>query len=178
MRAISLRIVLSSKIIPHIITIQHQSINSHMHPTVGQLATTQTCLPITQTLGNLLEQLKQQSITNTKSHSTCSHRKSQHNNTDRHKHKYHNMDTKHNGNYNRSKLHSGNTHNRTHHSRHNHRTRVNEIKEFRECSSDCTDLSDWEEQVNTETPDNTKNQFLPLKIVQICMWLWEGLNTA
>ena len=44
MRAISLRIVPSSKIIPHTITIPHQIINSHMHPTVGQLATTQMYL--------------------------------------------------------------------------------------------------------------------------------------
>ena len=30
--------------IPHIITIPHQIINSHMHPAVGQIATTQICL--------------------------------------------------------------------------------------------------------------------------------------
>ena len=48
---------------------------------------------------------------------------------------------------------------------------VNEIEEFSECSSDCTDLSDCEEQVNNETPDNSKNWFLPLKIVQICLLL-------
>ena len=34
---------------------------------------------------------------------------------------------------------------------------VSEIEEFSECRSDCTDLSDCEEQVNNETPDNTKN---------------------
>ena len=38
--------------------------------------------------------------------------------------------------------HTVEIHNRTHHSRHNHRTRVNEIEEFSECSSDCTDLSE------------------------------------
>ena len=113
--------------------------------------------PITQTLSNLLDQLKQLSMTNTNSQSTSSHHKSRHNNTDRHKHKYHNRDTKHNSNYNRNKFHRGNTHNRTHHSKHNHRTRVNDIEEFSECSSDCTDLSDHKEQVNTETPDNSKN---------------------
>ena len=113
--------------------------------------------PITQTLSNLLDQLQQLSMINTNSHSTSSHHKSHHNNTDRHNHKYHNRDTKHNSNYNRNKSHKGNTHNRTHHSRHNHRTRLNEIEEFSECSSDCTDLSDYEEQVNAETPDNSKN---------------------
>ena len=46
--------------------------------------------PITQTLSNLLDQLKQLSMTNTNSHSTSSQHKSHHNNTDRHKHKYHN----------------------------------------------------------------------------------------
>ena len=49
--------------------------------------------------------------------------------------------------------------NRTHHNRHNHRTRVNEIEVFSESSSNCTDLSDCEEEVNTETPDNTKFSF-------------------
>ena len=114
--------------------------------------------PITQTLNNLLEQIKQLSTTSTSSHSTSSHHKSHHNNTDRHKHKYHNRDTKHkiHGNYNRNKSYSENTHNRTHHSKQNHRTRVNEIEAFSECSSDCTGLSDCEEQVNTETPENTK----------------------
>ena len=34
----------SSKIMSHTITIPHQIINSHMHPTVGQIATTQVCL--------------------------------------------------------------------------------------------------------------------------------------
>ena len=120
--------------------------------------------PITQTLSNLLDQLKQLSMTNTNSHgthtnshSTLFHHKSHHNNTDSHKHKYHNRDTKCNSNYNRNISYNGNTHNRTHHSRHNHRTRVNEIEEFSECSSDCTDLSHCEEQVNTETTENTKN---------------------
>ena len=47
--------------------------------------------------------------------------------------------------------------NKTYQNRCNHRTRVNEIEEFSECSSDCTDLSDCEEQVNTETLDTTKN---------------------
>ena len=119
--------------------------------------------PITQTLNNLLEQLKQLSTTNTSSHSTSSHCKSHHNNTDRHRHKYHNRDTKHNshGTYNRNKSYNENTHNRTHHNRHNHRTRVNEIEEFSEHSSDCTDSSDCEEQVNTETPDNTKKLVSP-----------------
>ena len=92
---------------------------------------------ITQTLSNLLDQLKQLSRTNTKSHSTPSHHQIHHNNKDRHKHKYHTRDTKHNINYNRNK-----SHNRKHHSRHNHRSRVNEIEEFSECSLDCTDLSD------------------------------------
>ena len=65
--------------------------------------------PITQTLNNLLEQLKQLST----------HHKSQHNNTYRHRHKYHNRDTKHNnhGNCNRNKSYSENKHNRTHHNR-------------------------------------------------------------
>ena len=97
---------------------------------------------ITQTLSNMLDQLKQLSMTHTNSHS---------------KHKYHNRDTRNNSNYNRNKSYNGNTHNRTHHSRHNHRTRVNEIEEFSDCSSVFTDLSDGEEQVNTETPENTKN---------------------
>ena len=130
--------------------------------------------PITQTLHNLLEQIKQLSTTPTSSYSTSSHHKSHHNNTDRHKHKYHNRDTKYksHGNCNRNKSFSENTHNRTHHSRQNHRTRVNEIEEFSECSSDCTDLSDCGEQVNTETPENTKKTgILPLKVVQICLLL-------
>ena len=113
--------------------------------------------PITQTLNNLLDQLKQLSMTNTNSHSTPSHNIGHHNNTDRHEHKYHNRDTKHNSNYNRNK--SNNTHNRTHHSRYNHRTRVNEIEEFSKCSSDCTDFSNCEEQVNTETPETQKTRF-------------------
>ena len=95
-------------------------------------------------------------MTNTNSHSTPSHHKSYHNNTDKNKHKYHNRNTKHNSNYNRNKSYIGNTHNRTHCSRQNHKTRVNEIEEFSECSSDCTDLSGCEEQVNTGTPENTK----------------------
>ena len=111
--------------------------------------------PITLTLSNLLDQLKQLSMTNTNSHSTCFHHKSNQNITDRHEHKYHNRDTKHNSNYNRNK--SNNTYNRTHYSRHNHRTRVNEIEKFSECNSDCTDLSDCKEQIITETPENTKN---------------------
>ena len=115
--------------------------------------------PITQTSNNLLEQLKQTSMTNTSSHSTPFHHKSHPNNTDRHRHKYSHRDTKHksHGNYNRNKPYSENTHNRTHHSKHNHSTRVIEIEEFSECSLDCTDLSDCEEQVNTETPDSTKS---------------------
>ena len=115
--------------------------------------------PITQTLNDLLQQLKQISTTNTSSHSTSSYHKHHHNNIDRHRHKYHNRGSKHNshGNYNRSKSYSENRPNRTHHNRHNHRTRVNEIEEFSECSSNYTYLSDCEEQVNTETPDNTKN---------------------
>ena len=104
-----------------------------------------------------LEQLKQLCMTKTNSHNTSSHHKRHQNNTDRHKHKYHNKDTKHNGNYNRNRLYSGNTHNRTHHSRHNHRTRINGIEDFNECHSDCTDLSECKEQVNTETPGNTNN---------------------
>ena len=112
---------------------------------------------ITQTLSNFLDQLKQLSRTNANSHSTPSHQKSHYNNTDRHKHKYHKRDTKHNSNYNRNKSYNGNTHNRPHDSRHNHRRRINEIEEFSECSSDCTDLSDCEEQVDSETPENTKN---------------------
>ena len=47
--------------------------------------------------------------------------------------------------------------NRTHQSRQNCRTRVIEIEKFNECSSDCTALPDCEEQVNIETPENTKN---------------------
>ena len=115
--------------------------------------------PITQTLNNLLGQIKQSSTTSTSSHSTSSHCKNHHNNTDRHKHKYHNRDNIHksHSNYNRNKSYSKNTHNRTHHSRQNHRTRVNEIEEFSECRLDCTDLSDCKEQVNVETPENTKN---------------------
>ena len=149
-RAISLRIVPSSKIMPHTITIPHQIIISHVHPKVGQTATTQICLHLShKLLNNLLDQLKQLFMTNTSSHSTSPYDRKHHNNTDRHKHKYHNRDTKHNSNYNRNKSYSGNTHNRTHHIRHNHSTRVNEIEEFSECSSDCTDLSDCEEQVNT-----------------------------
>ena len=117
--------------------------------------------PITQTLNNLLQQLKQLSSTHTSLHSTSSHHRSHHNNTDKHRHKYRNRDTKHNshGNYNRNNLYGKKTHNRTHHSRHSHRARVNAIEEFSECSSDYTDLSDCEEQVNTETPDNTKTIF-------------------
>ena len=79
-----------------------------MHPTVSQIATTQICFgPITQTLSNLLDQLKQLSMTDTNSHNTSSHQKSHHNNTDRHKHKSHNRDTKHNSNNNRNKSHKG-----------------------------------------------------------------------
>ena len=61
--------------------------------------------PITQTLSNLLEQLKKLSPTSTSSHSTSSHHKNHHNKTDRHKHKYHNRDTKYknHGNYNGNK---------------------------------------------------------------------------
>ena len=44
MRAISFRIVPSSKIMPATIAIPHLIINSHMHPTVGQIVTTQICL--------------------------------------------------------------------------------------------------------------------------------------
>ena len=77
--------------------------------------------PITQTLSNLLDQLKELSMTNTNSHSIPSHHKSHHNNTDRHKHKYHNRDTKHNSNYSRNKSYNGNAHNRTHHGGHKHR---------------------------------------------------------
>ena len=135
----------------------HQIINSHAPHSESNGNNTDMLATITQTLSNLLDQLKQLSVTNTNSHSTSSHHKSHHNNTERHKHKYHNRDTKHNSNYNRNKSHKGNTHNRTHHSRHNHRTGVNEIEEFSECSSDCTDLSDYEGQINTETPDNSKN---------------------
>ena len=43
MRAISLRIVPSTKIIPYNITIPHQIRYIHMDPTVGQIATTQIC---------------------------------------------------------------------------------------------------------------------------------------
>ena len=100
-------------------------------------------------------------MTKTYSHSTPSHHKSHQNNTDGHKNKYNNGYTKHNSNYNRNKSYNGNTHNRPHHSRHNHRTRVNEIEEFSECSSDCTFLSDCEEQVNSETPENTKKLDFP-----------------
>ena len=58
MRVISLRIVPCIKIIPYNITIPHQISNIHMHPTVGQIAKTHMFAPITQTLNNLLEQLK------------------------------------------------------------------------------------------------------------------------
>ena len=112
--------------------------------------------PITQTLSNLLDQLKQLSVTNTNSHSTPSYHKSHHNNKDRHKHKYHKRDTKHNSSYNGNKSYNGNTHYRPHHNRHNHSTKVNEIEEFSECSSDCTDLSDGEEHVDSETPETQK----------------------
>ena len=37
------------------------------------------------------------------------------------------------------------------------------MEEFSECSSDYTDLSYCEEQVNTETPDNTKKLVSPSK---------------
>ena len=40
----SLRIVPSSKIMPHTITIPHHIIDSHMHPTVSQIAIMQICL--------------------------------------------------------------------------------------------------------------------------------------
>ena len=113
--------------------------------------------PITQTLSNLLEQIKQLSTTSTSSHSTFSHHKSHHNNTDKHKHKPHNRDPKHksHGNFNRNKSYSENTHNRTHHSRHNHRTRVNEIEEFSECSWDCTDALDCEEQLDSPSQSSS-----------------------
>ena len=84
----------------------HQITNIQMHPTVGQIApTTDMLVPITQTLNNLLDQLKQLCTTNTSSHSTFFHHQCHLNNTDRHRHKYHNRDTKHNSydNYNGDK---------------------------------------------------------------------------
>ena len=143
MRTISLRIVPSSKItLYNITTTPPNHKYSHAPHSRSNSNNTDILAPITQTLNNLLEQLKQLSTTNTSSHSTPSHHKNHHNNTDRYRHKYYNRDTKHNshGNYNRSKSYSENTHNRVHHSRHNLRTRVNEIEDFSECRSDCTDL--------------------------------------
>ena len=119
----------------------HNPSLNHKHlyaPYIGSNSNNPSMLiPITQTLNNLLEQLKQLPMTNTNSHSTSSHHKSNHNNTDRQRQKYHNRDTKHNnhGNYNRDKSHIENTCNRTHHNKQIHSTRVNDIEEFSKCSS-------------------------------------------
>ena len=118
---------------------------NHKHLYVGSRSyssNTDMLAPITQTLNSLLEQLNQLSLTPISSHSTSSHQKSHHNKTGRHKPEYHYRDTKHTShdNYNRNKSYSENTHNRTHYNRHNNSTRVNEIEEVSECSSDCTDF--------------------------------------
>ena len=143
--------------------IQHHNptpIHKHSYASHSRSNTNNTDMlaPITQTLSNLLEQLKQLSTTSTGSHNTSSHYKSHHNNTERHRCKYSNRDTKHksHANYKKNKTYGENSYNKTHHNRHHHGTRVNEIEDFCECSSDCTNLSDCEELVNTETPDNTK----------------------
>ena len=132
--------------------------------------TTDVITPIAQTLKSLLKQLKQFNTSNTTTHNNTSHHKSHHNNTDRQRHNHHNRDAKHNSHntYNMHKTYCENRHNKEYHNRHDNRRMVNEIKDFSEYNSDCSDISDFEEPVNNENTDDTK-KISPSQDVSKCL---------